>query len=88
MRILVYLCYRGYSIKGTFSALNKPVSSTSFLQDTLEKEILRYCPARRPKILLSTYTECNVHSLCNTAVSSFMIITCVDEQKPFDFLDH
>jgi hypothetical protein len=68
MRILVYLCYRGYSIQGTFSALNKPLSSTNFLQDILEKAILRFCPARRPKILLSTYTECNVHSLCNTAV--------------------
>ncbi|CAF1599860.1 unnamed protein product [Adineta ricciae] len=71
MRILVYLCYRGYSIKGTFSALNKPVSSTRFLQDTLEKAILHFCPARRPKILLSTYTECNVHSLCNTATVDF-----------------
>lgn len=69
MRILVYLCYRGYSIKGTFSALNKSTSSTNFLQDILEKAILRFCPARRPNILLSTYTECNVHSLCNTAVS-------------------
>ncbi|CAF3842501.1 unnamed protein product [Rotaria sp. Silwood1] len=71
MRILVYLCYRGYSIKGTFSALNKSVSSTNFLQDILEKAILRFCPARRPKILLSTYTECNVHSLCNTATIDF-----------------
>ncbi|CAF3186053.1 unnamed protein product [Rotaria sp. Silwood2] len=71
MRILVYLCYRGYSIKGTFSALNKPISSTNFLQDILEKAILRFCPARRPKILLSTYTECNVHSLCNTATIDF-----------------
>lgn len=69
MRILVYLCYRGYSIRGAFSALNKSASSTNFLQDILEKAILRFCPARRPKILLSTYTECNVHSLCNTAVS-------------------
>ncbi|CAF1117237.1 unnamed protein product [Rotaria sordida] len=71
MRILVYLCYRGYSIKGTFSALNKPVSSTNYLQDILEKAILCFCPARRPKILLSTYTECNVHSLCNTATIDF-----------------
>ncbi|UJR31997.1 hypothetical protein I4U23_019467 [Adineta vaga] len=71
MRILVYLCYRGYSIKGTFSALNKPLSSTNFLQDILEKAILRFCPARRPKILVSTYTECNVHSLCNTATIDF-----------------
>ncbi|CAF0972315.1 unnamed protein product [Adineta steineri] len=71
MRILVYLCYRGYSIKGTFSARNKPISSTNFLQDILEKAILRFCPARRPNILLSTYTECNVHSLCNTATIDF-----------------
>jgi len=71
MRILVYLCYRGYSIKGTFSALNKPLSTTNFLQDILEKAILRFCPARRPNILLSTYTECNVHSLCNTASIDF-----------------
>ncbi|CAF3382415.1 unnamed protein product [Rotaria socialis] len=71
MRILLYLCYRGYSVKGTFSSLNKPAPSTNYLQDILEKAILRFCPARRPKILLSTYTECNVHSLCNTATVDF-----------------
>jgi hypothetical protein len=41
----------------------------NFLQDILEKAILRFCPARQPKILLSTYMECNVHSLCHAAVS-------------------
>ena len=68
MRILIYLCYRGYSIKGTFSSLKKPLSSGEFLQDDLEKAILRFCPARRPNVLLSTYPECNVHSLCNAVV--------------------
>jgi len=71
MRILVYLCYRGYGIKGSFSSLTKTSPSKNYLQDVLEKAILKFCPSRRPKILLSTYTECNVHSLSNAATVDF-----------------
>ncbi|CAF1151850.1 unnamed protein product [Didymodactylos carnosus] len=73
MRILLYLSYRDYAIKGNFPSPSLFATDINYVQDIIEKSILKFCPSRRPNILLSTYTECFVHSICNTATIDFQL---------------